>query len=196
MSFNSIKNQRRSIRLPYFDYSQDGQYFITICSFEKKDIFSRVENNISILNNFGKIVEEELLNTQKIRKNVMIGKYVIMPNHIHVIITITRGRGALQYDFATKNGNRGRGVLQYAPTFDFNYKKIFKSPSQSIGSIVRGFKSITTKRINIIRQTPGVPVWQRNFYEHIIRDENDYHRIVDYIKLNPEKWQFDRNFRK
>jgi len=94
-----------------------------------------------------------------------------MPNHLHGIIMI----------------NSGRGVLQYAPT-----ESPFRSPSQTIGAIIRGFKSATTKKINKYTNTPGKPVWQRNYYDRIIRDEDELNRIREYIIFNPAKWEGDK----
>ncbi len=85
--------------------------------------------------------------------------------------------------------DHGRGVLQYAPTTTTSR---FNSPSQTIGAIVRGFKSAVTKRINSLRGTPGQPVWQRNYYEHIIRDERSLHHIQQYVDNNPQRWHMDR----
>ena len=96
-----------------------------------------------------------------------------MPNHFHAIVVIT--------------GN-GRGVLQYAPTTN---RASLCSPSQTIGAIVRGFKSATTRRINVLRCAPGVPVWQRNYYEHIVRDEAEMYRVREYIAANPAGWLED-----
>ncbi|HND78647.1 MAG TPA: hypothetical protein PLN79_15280, partial [bacterium] len=95
-------------------------------------------------------------------------------------------------------GVMGRGVLQYAPTENTNPDDMvnapFKSPSKTIGAIIRGFKSATTKRINQLRNTPRLPVWQRNYYEHIIRNDASYHQITEYIRLNPARWEEDRLF--
>jgi REP element-mobilizing transposase RayT len=216
MPFNPIINQRRSIRLPYFDYSQNGLYFITICAHEKKYIFGRIENNKSIVNNLGKIIEEELLKTPNIRPEIKLHEYVIMPNHLHVLFQIDKS-------VVGPNGRSPQGLYgeelwesrspqcffeddprasSRSPQrlFEDESRASSRSPvqmkSKSVSSFVAGFKSITAKRINILRQTSGVPVWHRNYYEHVIRDDDDYFRIVNYIKSNPKKWQFDRNFRK
>jgi REP element-mobilizing transposase RayT len=154
-----------------------------------------------ILNDLGKIVEEELLRSEIIRNNINIDEYVIMPNHIHYILVINNCWGVLQSTGCNDHARR-RGVLQYAPTMSVNEfifenkRNNFKSPKNTVGSIVHGNKSATTKKINILLNTPGMPVWQPGFYDHIVRDDDDYLRIVNYIKINPEKWEFDRNYRK
>ncbi len=117
------------------------------------------------------VVEEEWLRTAEIRPNVELDAFVIMPNHVHGIVMII---------------DHGRGVLQYAPT-----PPRFVSPSQTVGAIIRGFKSATAKRINRVRGTSRRPVWQRNYYEHIIRNDKGLNRIRQYIVDNPRQWHLD-----
>jgi len=170
-------HNRKSIRLKEYDYSQGGWYYITICAKDKKCAFGKVVNGKMILNEIGKIVEGEWFKTKQIRPNVDLDYYIIMPNHIHGIIIIN------------EKSNYRRGELQFAPT-----NKKFKSPSQTIGAIIRGFKSSATKRINIQCKTPNQPVWQRNYYEHIIRNDRDLYNIRQYINNNPLKWELDDNY--
>lgn len=165
-------HSRKSIRLKGYDYSQTGAYFVTICTYNRKCNLGKVINDEVQLNKYGHIVENEWIKTADIRKNVELDRYVIMPNHLHAIIMLNC-----------------RGVLQYAPT-DTSGK--LQSPSQTVGSIIRGFKSTVTKQINQLRNTPGSSVWQRNYYEHIIRNEDGLNRIREYIINNPIQWQFDR----
>ena len=174
MEYNPDKHHRRSIRLRGYDYGQVGAYFVTICTHKRACLFGQVVDGTVQLNAFGQIVKSEWINTLSVRPQVGLDEYVVMPNHIHgILVTV----------------NTGRGVLQYAPTA--RQGAPFVSPSQTIGAIVRGFKSIATKRINALRHTPGMPVWQRNYYEEIIRDEHDLARIRQYIQDNPSKWPED-----
>lgn len=122
-----------------------------------------------LLNEYGQVAQTEWLKTPTLRPNVELDEWVIMPDHFHAIVSITE---------------RGRGVLQYATTTQPEQTQ-FRSPSQTIGAIVRGFKSATAKHINQIRQTPGIPVWQRNYHEWVIRNEQDLNRIRHYIRENP-----------
>ena len=125
------------------------------------------------LNGYGKVVQEEWLRTAIIRPNVILDEFIVMPNHCHGIMVIS---------------GPGRGVLPYAPT---TRRTPFGSPSQTIGAIVRGFKSAVTKRINTKRHVSRVPVWQRNYYERVIRDDSEMHRIREYIAENPARWLED-----
>ena len=167
------KHHRRSIRLKGYDYSQPGAYFITICAHNRKPLFGNVVKGKMRLNALGEIVRHEWLRTADIRPNVELDAFVLMPNHIHGIIILH---------------DDGRGTLQRAPTTE----QFGKPTSNSIPTIVRLFKSVTTKHINEIRRTPGAPVWQRNYYEHIIRDSESMNRIQEYITQNPLRWHLDR----
>ena len=173
-----MSKNRKSIRLKGFDYSQPSRYYVTICTQNKENIFGNIQNGKTMLNKYGKIAEKEWLNTKIIRPNVDLDYFIIMPNHLHGIIIIK------EY---------GRGVLRYAPTNIPTNE--FRSPSESLGAIIRGYKSTVTKQINELRNTPGLKLWQRNYYEHIIRNEKDLYRIRRYIVQNPLKWEFEKGYR-
>ena len=118
------------------------------------------------------------------RLNVQLDEYVIMPNHLHGIIVIHDDRKGVDA-FVRANSSSPRRATP------------FRSPSGTVGAIIRGFKAASTKRVNEMRNTPGKPVWQRNYYEHVVRGEKDLERIRTYIHLNPERWdkgdEFGRN---
>ena len=177
MKCNPDIHHRKSIRLRGYDYSQAGLYFITVCTHSCLRLFGEIIDGEMVLNECGQIAVDEWIKTSVLRPNVKLDEFVIMPNHIHGIINI-------------RNDTHGRGVLQYAPT----KTPKFKSPSQTIGAIIRGYKSSVTKQINMLREMSGVPVWQRNYYEHIIRDEKSYHKISEYIINNPIHWQDDKYY--
>lgn len=170
--FTPEKHHRRSIRLKEYDYARNGAYFVTICAYNHQCLFGEIVNGEIQLKEFGQIVYDEWLQTAKLRSNVVLDVFIVMPNHFHAIFIIN---------------DNGRGVLPYAPA-----PATFRSPSQTVGAIVRGFKSAATKKINEMRNTPGLEVWQRNYYEHIIRNENKRNLIRQYIVNNPLKWGFDR----
>jgi len=173
MSGNSEKYHRRSIRLKDYDYSQAGGYFITICTHGWGNLFGNIVKGEMRLNEYGKIVENEWIKTGKMCLNVLLDEYIIMPNHIHGIIIII---------------DDGRGTLQRAPTVE----RFGKPVSNSIPTIVRLFKSTTTKQINQIRKMPRASVWQRNYYEHVIRNEDKLNKLRYYIQTNLLKWYLDR----
>ncbi len=179
MPYNPDFHHRHSIRLKTYDYSQPGAYFVTICTWNKECVFGEISRGQLELNDIGRIVEKEWLRTGNIRTNVELDVHVIMPNHFHGILIIHNDGRAGYTD-------RCRGVSQYAPT-----NQTFRSPSNSLGAIVRGFKSAATSAINQNRNTPGVPVWQRNYYEHVIRSEDDLNTIRQYIMNNPLRWGED-----
>ena len=260
--YNPNIHHRRSIRLKGYDYSQAGLYFITICCQNRAFLFGEITNGKMVLNNAGKIANDEWLNTPKIRPNVELGEFIIMPNHIHGIIRIL-DRGELhspendgnnngdkelhspEHD-RNKNGddelhspendgnNNGDKEL-HSPENDGNnnvYSELHSTendrnkngddelhspendsnnngddelhshkivnvhkgecnsppqgPSNTIGAIIRGYKSSVTKQLNLMNI--GRAVWQRNYHEHIIRNEQSYQNISNYIIHNPTKW--------
>ena len=176
-----IRHARRSIRLPGYDYTQSGVYFITIGTQNRECLFGDIKNGALQLNDEGIIVEEKWKETPILRPNVVLDEFVVMPNHFHGIVVIAEP---------------GRGVLQYAPTNEHEQPTRsntteLRSPSQTIGAIIRGFKSATAKRINELRGTPGAKIWQRNYYEHIIRNDDELHFIREYTVNNPQLWALD-----
>ena len=195
MISNPEIHYRKSIRLKGYDYSKNGIYFITICTNNRENLFGKIAtkniigNSVGahcmcpepemILNQYGKIVEEEIIRTTEIRENILINEYVIMPNHIHMLIEIIDNK---------LDGKEGH--MQCAPTVE----KFGKSTSNSIPTIVKLLKASSTKRINILRDAEGLPVWQRNYHENIIRTEEIYIKVSDYIRNNPLKWEDDMYF--
>ena len=209
MRYNPQIHKRKSIRLKGYDYSQEGLYFITIVTQNREHLFGEIKNRKMILNPFGEIAQEEWIKSIEIRKNISLHEYIIMPNHIHGIIQINYSVAVVE------------GVLQYAPTAPTDNK--LKSPSQTIGAIIRGYKAATTKRIKeIIYNVEGVlqfpvagvlqyaltdaptainidlkkSIWQRNYWEHIIKADKAYQNISEYIINNPKKWDEDKFHKK
>ena len=171
MSDHQQRFNRQSIRLKEYDYTQQGLYFVTICTIERLMMFGDVRGGKMELNFCGEIVRDEWLKTPVVRKYVELDEFVVMPNHFHGILKITVG--------ATR---------RVAPTTENSRGPI----RGSIGAIVGQFKSAVTKRINELNQSRRF-IWQRNYYEHVIRDENDLNRIRQYISDNPMNWETDRN---
>ena len=176
MNYNPQIHQPRSIRLPGFDYTQPGAYFVTICAHGRDCLFGKVADGDVVLNHLGRLAHEEWTYTEIVRPEVELDEFVIMPNHLHGIITIQRSSRSV--------GAHARAPL---PSGD----ALLQRPPKSLGSLIAGFKSAATKRINQSRHTPGQPVWQRNYYEHVIRGETDLNRIRQYIRDNPARWAED-----
>ena len=228
MTYNPAKHNRRSIRLKGYDYAQSGLYFITICCHNRACIFGHIENGIMIMNDAGKMVENEWLTLQQRFQNIQLQACIVMPNHFHAILEIVRTNPIIETNpiMATPTVNQNRTIPVGAtlvvdqnkndsPTADQNNieegqpQEIAptENPSQGIaptknptektvGEIVGAFKSITT--IEYIRgiknnnwQAIDKRLWQRNYHEHIIRNEQSYIKISNYIRNNPAHWDKD-----
>ena len=199
--YDPTKHHRRSIRLPGYDYTQPGAYFVTICTHNREPLFGHVVNGEMVLNAWGRIVWEEWFRSAEIRAEIELfpDEFVVMPNHIHGIVWIveTDDPNARAHGDASNVGVTGRSPMHgRAP----NVGATGRSPLQprgpaprSLGSFIAGFKSAVTKRINALRGTPGARVWQRNYYEHIIRNERALNAIRRYIAENPQRWHLDRH---
>jgi len=174
--FDPQIHHRHSIRLKGYDYSQEGAYYVTIMTWHRDCIFGEVINDEVILSDFGKIADECWRAIPEHFPFVELGAYVIMPNHVHGIIVITNG---------------GRGAAMLRPYDDNpNSHKINVKPG-SLSVIVRSYKSAVSYCIHNEYNATGI--WQRNYYEHIIRDEKDLQNKTDYINANPSLWTEDEN---
>jgi putative transposase len=170
------KLSRRSLRLKGFDYSQAGAYFVTLVTFQRESLFGDVLEGRFVSNQAGLLVEQEWTRTTEIRPGVQLDAFVVMPNHFHAILILQEGPNV--------------GAHSCAPLRPAITPRLFR-PARSLGSLIAGFKSSVTKRVNELRNSPGVPVWQRNYYEHVVRDEEELRRIREYIALSPENWHQD-----
>ncbi len=185
MAYDSSKHRRHSIRLRGYDYSQAGAYFVTVCTQNRECLFGEIADGEMRLNDAGKIVRDEWLRTGDIRPNVELDAFAVMPNHFHGIIILHPDcRGTLQRAPTVERAP----TMQRVPTVE----QFGKSTSNTVPTIVRLFKSASTKRINELCHTPGVSVWQRNYYEHIIRNNESLYKIREYIVNNPMQWALDR----
>jgi REP element-mobilizing transposase RayT len=161
--------QRRLNRLPGYDYSQNGAYFVTMCTKNRAEVLSRIENGIVALTEYGEIIKDEIEIIPLIRKECIIDKFVIMPNHIHIIVRLVGDDGNRPVSPHTHCVSGDAGGLPSAPT---------------VSNMVKGFKGAVTRSL-------GFSLWQRSFHDHIIRDENDYLRIAEYVENNPVNWETD-----
>jgi len=190
---NSPNNlpHRRSIRLQGYDYSQAGAYFVTICAHGRECLFGNIENDAMALNEYGCVVRDEWLKTAEARAEIQTGEFVVMPNHFHGIVVIAEPSiGAIRErairELPLRTPNHSVGAIHESPLSSRQQRR-----QMTLSKIIGRFKMLTAKRINEIRQSPGVPVWQRNYYEHVIRNEDDYGKIAEYIADNPRRWAED-----
>jgi putative transposase len=183
MKHDSRLHHRRSLRLKGYDYTQTGAYFVTIVTKDRECSFGEIANNEMQLNECGALTAKCWHEIPQHFKSVALGAWVVMPNHVHGVLVINANVGG-----GIPVGARHASPLPVSPR---------PGPQrQSIGAIVGSFKSAVTKHINTLRDTPGAPVWQRNYYEHIIRNEVALNRIQQYILNNPLRWARDKDLLK
>ncbi|MCZ4693613.1 transposase [Ancylomarina euxinus] len=195
---------RRSIRLKNYDYSQEGKYFITICCQDRTCLFGKIDKGEMILNEAGKMIESEWLALKSRFPNIVLDEFVVMPNHFHGILGIVDKNAVVptnnnvetplagvqnnktgKPDIGQPQGSAPTGIT---PTIKTN---------PTVGNIIGAFKSITsveyikgieTKNWNQFKKR----LWQRNYWEHIIRNDGAFDRISEYIQNNPRKWNEDK----
>ncbi len=159
-------SERKSIRLPGYVYSQDGWYFVTLCTQNRRKIFGKIVNGNVYLSPLGHVANWELAKLRVHFPQIILDQYIIMPNHVHVIMRIMNGRE-----------NRAPTLGQIIAYFKYQTTKQY---NDSVGA---GFSSPNNRYIKL---------WQRNYYEHIVRDERDLNRIREYIQDNPKNWHRDK----
>ena len=167
-------HRRRSIRLKGFDYTQPGAYFVTICTDQRALLFGDVVSGQMRCNTFGQIAHEEWWLGEKKRSDIQLDAWTVMPNHVHGIVGILPGP---------------RGTARRAPTV---FPRSFgKAVAGSLSTLVGAYKSAVARHINKVRGTPGQEVWQRGYYEHVVRNDDELKHIHEYILANPQRWPFD-----
>jgi putative transposase len=166
---DSDKHQRHSLRLQGYNYTREGAYFVTVCLKERACLFGDISDGKMILNDAGLIAEKHWHDIPAHFPHIELDEFVIMPNHIHGILSIITAVGA-------KN---------FSPL----HSQQMHGPSKTIGSVIRGFKIGVTKWMR--HNTPVYNVWQRNYYEHVIRDDASLNLIRQYIMDNPSRWAED-----
>jgi len=195
MSYNRDKHHRRSLRLSGYDYSQNGAYFVTVCTQNRECLFGKIENGEMRLNDTGRMVCQCWQDIPLHFPNVLNDGFVVMPNHFHGILFIVgaivgaKNVSPLQAKNVSPLQAKNVSPLQAKNVSPLQGQRT-DGTSKTIGSIVRGFKIGVTKWMR--NDYPGKNVWQRNYFEHIIRDDDDLNRIRKYIVENPAKWEIDR----
>lgn len=202
MVFNADFHHRRSIRLSGWDYSFPGWYFVTICAYKKEFLFGNIIDQQMVCNELGGIILKEFLRIPERFSNTALDCFVVMPNHVHFVLSV----GAVHstnhpsypggYDLSVSLGDEPpinfdniqsdaqTGAIRELPLREKRRKML-------LSKMVGYFKMNSAKKINVIRQSPGCPIWQRNYFERIIRDENELQRIQEYILQNPLNWSQD-----
>ncbi len=218
--YNS-ENGRKNMRLRGYDYSCAGLYFITICVKNRACLFGQIQNKKMQLNEAGRMVETEWIKLSERFKNIRFHEYIVMPNHFHAILEIVVPVGATlvvvhpivddhpikksTHDnttiLQTKNTGEPEQTIGQpqgiAPTTTNNQNETGTQTKKTLGDMVGAFESITTVNyIHGARTNHWPPfegkLWQRNYYDHIIRDEQSYQNISEYVFNNPAKWDEDQ----
>ncbi len=153
------------MRLPTWDYAGVGAYFVTLNTHRRAQLFGKVVRERVVLSAYGAIAHDEWFRTGCLRPDTELDAFVVMPDHLHGIIRITHR--------TTPHGPRGG--------------KLHRDPG-TLGSILAGYKAACSRRINELRRTPGGVVWQRGYYDHVVRTPESLARIRRYIELNPSCW--------
>jgi putative transposase len=165
----TVQRRKNSLRLEGYDYTQAGAYFITTTTHGRNPVFGKIENDVIALSPAGKIVKRVWLDLPRSYSRVNLDSFCIMPDHFHGIIT-----------------------LLPAKNISLSNSKDALDGTVFLSEIMRAFKSFTSRQINACLHTPGTTVWQRGFYEHIIRTESDLDRIRTYINNNTLKWVLEQ----
>ncbi len=194
MVYNSEIHHRRSIRYGKYDYSRDGAYFITVCAQNMKCVFGEIQKGEMKLSGAGEMVEYWWRQLPEKFQNIRLDEFAVMPNHFHGILWIVNRKGGLP---------RCRGDLYGRPSYDCSNERragTRPAPTKTLGNIVGAFKSLMTNEyIRNVKMGKFPPfeksIWQRNYWEHIVRDDKDLNRIREYIINNPLNWELDELYR-
>ncbi len=203
MNSKSDLPRRRATRLRDYDYTQPGAYFVTICVQHRKCLFGTITDGKMLLNEVGQIVVDCLSHIPQHFLTVDLDAYVVMPNHIHGIVAWGTSLPGNPHPPDTTRERRGEvpSSAVYQPRIvgagsprlsENNPNRTNKTRSPSLGKIIAYFKYQSTKHINQSYNTPGARLWQRNYHDHIIRNDPDLRRLREYIQINPMKWELDQ----
>jgi REP element-mobilizing transposase RayT len=199
---DKFKNKYRipSNRLRGWNYANNGHYFITIVTANRKPLFGNINNGEMQLNEIGQIVNDQFFKSFEMRQELFLGSFVLMPNHLHAIIILDK-TNCMYGSAHTTVETHGRASLQQSPTpQEPSTPQQLQRQPKSISSFVAGFKSATIKQIDDWIDSKGLsmekfnrnnPLWQANYHDHIIRDDLEYQRIMNYIDNNPTNWDAD-----
>ena len=179
---------RKSIRLPGYDYSQGGMYFISINTYNHCMLFMDIVGDQFVPTAYGEIALCEWMKLEKRFRFIELDTFIVMPNHVHGIIIFHEIPDGVE----RKNGLSERIDPPHPPHEQINSARLKRA---SLGSVIGAYKSTTARLINCLRHSPGDRVWQRNYYEQIIRNENHWARAREYIQNNPDNWKSEKNIK-
>ncbi len=185
-----------------WDYSAPGSYFITICIEDREEILGKIADGKMQLSAYGEIVKNEFIQMGNYNERAILDEWVIMPNHVHCIITLknwddTGGdhrADAVEkiHEFSLHEFSLQSPPPILSPPTENDIKQYRRLRRKMLIPLLEGkFKTLTSKQINLLRNTEGRKTWQPDYYDHVIRDDAEYHRIKQYIINNPAKWQDD-----
>ncbi len=187
--FNN-KYRIESARAPWWDYSRAGTYFITICTKNREHYFGEIEDGKMVLSPTGVIVNLLWYEIPYHSQNVELDEFVVMPNHIHGILILNGNDLENNNNVETGHALSLRGETNPDLINNPNYHPRFRNPGKNtVSSIVGGYKSVVTKHANRLGFPNG---WQSRFHDHIIRDDDEYQRIKNYISNNISNWEHDK----
>ncbi len=168
------------MRLPDYDYSQPGAYFVTLLTYQRQYLLCDIVHGKICYTKFGVVVKDSWLDLPSHHAQLALDEFCVMPDHIHAIIHLVE----LRKGWSTDINQRVMDSPETRP-----------DDPKSLVEIIRGYKSFTARKINAMRGTTGTPVWHRSYYEHVIRDEAELNQIRQYIIENPLKWELDKKVR-
>jgi putative transposase len=189
LKYDPLKHHRRSVRLAGFDYAAPGAYFVTIVVRGRECLLGEVTpDGATRLSEMGQAAHAEWEALPRHFPQARLDAFILMPNHLHGIIMVDHGMA-----------NEGRGEASASnraattnpPVADASPLRAHGTRRGSLGAMVQSFKSVSTRRLNVIRGTPGAPFWQRNYWEHVVRGGEDLDRIRMYMQANPAQWAAD-----
>jgi len=183
MVYDPKIHHRRSIRLRGWDYARPGTYFVTLCVEGKEHVFGEVMECEMRLNEWGRIAAACWEELPRHYPDIRLDGFVVMPNHVHGIIEIIDVGAGLKPALPTRATEFAGAGLKPAPTG--------AGRTHGLSEIVRAFKTFSARRINRLRGTGGTLLWQRNYYEHIVRNPRELTMIRDYVATNPVRWDTD-----
>jgi REP-associated tyrosine transposase len=183
------RHHRQSVRLKGHDYAGPGAYFVTACTRDRERLLGDIVDGETRLNEAGEIARRCWEDIRRHFPHVALDARIIMPNHVHGIIVITEFR---------RGEASGTPICVFKAPRESDASPLRQRPNGtqpgSLCAIVQNFKSISTRRMNAARGTPGTPVWQRNYYEHVIRSDTELSAIRQYTLSNPANWTTDENY--